>query len=174
MKRAEVLFGEVDRETAKVICGGCLCGEIRYEAEGTDLGSAYCHCRMCQKFTGSPATVGTGIKKHLFRVTKGKPKSYASSKIGKRAFCANCGSSLWMSWPDCESRLDWIFIHTATLDNPNLAPPSSHTGIESQLKWHDVHDDLPRGTCEDSPQIADAWESAGVKITDYPRNVNLD
>jgi adenylate cyclase len=171
VKRGQGLFGNKFIDKVQRITGGCLCGEIRYEAEGEELGSGYCHCRMCQRFTGSPVTVGTGIRKNLFRITKGEPKTYVSSKIAERTFCPACGSSLWMVWPNCESRLDWIFIHTVSLDEPQKFSPTSHTGIESQLHWHDIHDDLPRQRCDDSSQLVEEWESAGVKSTDYPRNV---
>jgi len=167
------LFGDTIVDKVPRITGGCLCGDIRYEAEGEDLGSAYCHCRMCQRFTGSPTTVGTGIRKNLFRITQGEPKIYKSSKIAERAFCPTCGSSLWMTWPHSESRHDWVFVHTVGLDEPQNFSPNSHTGIESQLPWHNVHDDLSRQRCDDSPQIAQSWESAGVKTTDYPRNVHF-
>ena len=167
------LFGNTTVDKVPRITGGCLCGEIRYEAEGGELGSAYCHCRMCQHFTGSPATVGTGIQKNLFRITQGEPKIYASSKIGERSFCPTCGSSLWMTWPHSESRHDWVFVHTVSLDEPQNFSPNSHTGIESQLPWHNIHDDLSRQRCEESPQLAEAWEEAGVKITDYPRNIQF-
>ncbi|MEJ2178162.1 MAG: adenylate/guanylate cyclase domain-containing protein [Gammaproteobacteria bacterium] len=172
-KKVQGLFGDTIVDQVPLITGGCLCGEIRYEAEGEELGSAYCHCRMCQRFTGSPATVGTGIRKNLFRITQGKPKIYVSSKIAERAFCPTCGSSLWMTWPHAESRQDWIFVHTVSLDEPQKFPPNSHTGMESCLPWHDIHDHLPRTHCEESPQLVEAWEAAGVKISDYPRSVNV-
>ena len=78
-----------------------------------------------------------------------------------------------MIWPHAETRSQWIMVHTASLDEPENFAPSSHLGIESQMPWHDIHDDLPRGSCEDSPEIANAWESAGVNLSDYPRNVNV-
>ena len=62
-------------------------------------------------------------------------------------------------------------VQISTLDEPHKFSPASHIGIESQLHWHDIHDDLPRQRCDDSSQIVEAWESAGVKSTDYPRNV---
>lgn len=166
------LFIETLADERPHITGGCLCGEIRYAAQGEELGSAYCHCRMCQRFTGSPATVGTGIRKHLFRVTQGEPKIYVSSKIAERTFCPTCGSSLWMTWLHRERR-EWIFVHTGSLDEPENFAPDSHLGIESQMPWHDINDGLPRQRCEESAQIVEAWESAGVKLTEYPRNVNV-
>ena len=35
------------------ITGGCLCGAVRYTAEAEAASATVCHCRDCQKFTGS-------------------------------------------------------------------------------------------------------------------------
>ncbi len=167
------LFFDTLASPSPLVTGGCMCGEIRYEVTGEELGSGYCHCRMCQRSTGSPATVGTGFRKDDLRVTRGEPKIYVSSLIAQRAFCPTCGSSLWMTWSRGETRGEWIFVHTASLDEPENFAPSSHLGIESQMPWHDIHDDFPRRRCQDSPEIAEAWDSAGISISDYPRNVNV-
>lgn len=156
-------------DSQSVITGGCLCGQIRFQIRGNDIGSSYCHCRMCQRFSGAPASAGTGFLSDDFRVTQGEPKIYVSSAIAERAFCPTCGSSLWMrhfSWK-------WIFVKTLSLDNPENFAPTTHFGVESQMPWHDVHDDFPRLRCEDSPELVEAWESAGVSISDPPRNVNV-
>jgi adenylate cyclase len=153
-----------------LITGGCLCGEIRYEINGEDLGTTYCHCRMCQLFTTAPASPGTGFLKKDFRITQGEPKTYVSSLIAERVFCPTCSTCLWMSWYEYPDRL---YLQTMTMDNPEKFPPVSHMGIESQISWHNLHDDLPRLSCEDSPEIVEAWESVGVSKSDPPRNFNV-
>ena len=163
------MFFDSLTETRRVVAGGCLCGEVRFEVTGADIGSSYCHCRMCQRFAGAPASVGTGFLSDGFRVTRGEPTISQSSDIAERAFCPTCGSSLWMkhfSWK-------WIFIKTANLDNPLDFAPTTHFGVESQLPWHDVHDELPRIRSEESPELCKAWERAGVRETDPPRNFSF-
>ena len=64
---------------------------------------------------------------------------------------------------------EWIFIKTASLDNPGDFPPSTHFGTESQIPWHEIRDELPRIRCEESPELSELWESAGVRVTDPPR-----
>jgi class 3 adenylate cyclase len=155
--------------TDPAVTGGCLCGELRFEITGKDIGSSYCHCRMCQRFAGAPASAGTGFLNDDFRVTRGEPRIYRSSAIAERDFCPTCGSSLWMrhfGWR-------WIFIKTANLDTPERFAPTTHFGIESQLPWYDVHDDFPRIRSDESQELSELWEAAGVSASDPPRNTSL-
>ena len=151
------------------ITGGRLCGEIHFEIRGEDLGSVYCHCRMCQRITGTPHNVGTGFLKEDLQVTQGEPAIYKSSLIAERMFCPTCGSQLFKRYLDKQ----WILVRTGCLDNPENFPPTAHYGIESQIPWHDVHDDLPRLTCEDAQEVAELWDSVGVSSSDPPRSINI-
>jgi len=51
--------------------GGCLCGAIRYEAEVATAENWYCHCRMCQKATGSVVSTSAIVPKAQLRITRG-------------------------------------------------------------------------------------------------------
>lgn len=166
---ARSVFFDNLEDTRPVTTGGCLCGKVRFEIRGKDVGSSYCHCRMCQRFAGAPVSAGTGFLHDDFALTKGEPATYRSSVIAERAFCPSCGSSLWMkhdSWK-------WIFIKTANLDNPEDFAPTTHFGVESQLPWHEVHDDFPRIRSEDSPELNQLWDKAGVRVTDPPRDTRI-
>jgi len=57
---------------------------------------------------------------------------------------------------------DYLIICIPTLDRPEDFPPVWHGGIESQLPWLNVHDDLPRLRTSESPSLRNAWESAGI------------
>ena len=77
-----------------MIEGHCLCGAVRVSVEGHDPAVGACHCRMCQRWSGglflcfdAPAD-GVTITGPVTR--------YASSEFSERAFCATCGSHIWM------------------------------------------------------------------------------
>ena len=36
-----------------MMTGGCLCGQVRYEADGAPAWTAICYCRDCQRASGS-------------------------------------------------------------------------------------------------------------------------
>jgi adenylate cyclase len=143
--------------------GGCLCGNIRYELASKPLGSMLCHCRMCQRFSGAPILEGTTFPKNTFRLIKGEPKIYHSSKIAERGFCGDCGSPIFYRgivkyWTD------WIVITTGSLDEPWKYPPTYHLGVESSLPWLNVVDDLPKTECKDSPSLVEAYHSVGEEV----------
>jgi hypothetical protein len=130
------------------ITGGCLCGAVRFEATTSPTWIAYCHCRMCQRAYGQASGIFVAFKgeqKDAFRFTKGEPKYYRSSAWLERGFCAECGSPLGIRSPQGHS------VMVGTLDHPEEWPPNDcHSGIESQLPWDIIHDDLPRERTEDS------------------------
>ena len=143
------------------ITGRCQCGAVRYESDEPPTDSNYCHCRMCQRINGAPVVAAVTFARQAFRFTQGEPKYYKSSDFAERGFCANCGSSLVyrpLPFEDADS----IFICTGTLDHPEDAPPTWHTGIESQVPWLVIDDDLPRMGTEDNSEVA-AIKAAAVQ-----------
>jgi len=138
-------------EKTMPITGGCLCGAVRYEASGPPRDVQYCHCRMCQKNTGSAFSVAAGFRADGFRITRGDPTFYKSSDIGERGFCADCGSPLVFRYFDPDHLYVWVSV--GTLDNPEAAPPTHHYGIESQVSWLTINDGFPRARSEDDPDF---------------------
>ncbi len=148
-------------DKATLITGRCLCGDVQYEISQEAISSGYCHCRKCQRFSGAPVTMFTTFPQAAVRFTKGGPKYYKSSLIYERGFCANCGSSLTGRYYAPEMS-DWMGIKTASLDNPEDFAPTWHLGVESQMPWFDIHDDLPRTRCDESPDLRKRWEEMGI------------
>ncbi len=156
-------FVDIPVEGEPLVAGGCLCGDIRYEANEKPLGSMICHCRICQRFSGAPILAGTTFKTSAVRFTKGAQRYFQSTKIAKRGFCGNCGTALTYNgliglWTE------WIMVWTASLDEPHKFPPTYHLGIESTVPWLHIHDDLPRTACKDSPSLVEAYAQAGQEI----------
>jgi hypothetical protein len=79
------------------IKGGCLCGAVRYTAEADPTSATVCHCRDCQKFTGSAFAALVRVPKEALTI-EGTLKTFTS--IGGsgnpilRHFCPECGSSI--------------------------------------------------------------------------------
>ena len=145
------------------VTGGCLCGEVRYEADAFLKSGFYCHCTMCQKSSGAPAEIGIPIKAGTLDFTKGEPKFYVSSDLGKRGFCERCGSRL--VWKSNDPANDsWTNLSVCSLDNPEEARPSMHTHVKTQLSWYEVADQLPKWE-EDEDTVAAAIAEARLRET---------
>lgn len=74
--------------------GGCLCGAIRFKAEGEPLNVRVCHCRTCQKAMGSPFFARAQFDQRALTV-EGDTARYASSENIDRVFCKRCGTRLF-------------------------------------------------------------------------------
>jgi hypothetical protein len=140
--------------------GGCLCRGVRFETWDEPILVGYCHCRFCQLATGAPLNAFVVYKRIAVRFLGDEPKIYSSSLIGKRAFCGNCGTSLFTTHfaPD---EGDYHAIRLATMDNLADFPPTMHFGVESQLPWLDINDDLPRVRTDDDPEMQSRWAAVG-------------
>ncbi len=112
--------------------GGCLCGAIRYRAEGAPYNVNVCYCTQCQRHTGAVMPAFAAFKLDCFRLLSGKPTSYRASNFATRQFCAACGSSLF--WQrDGDDKLDVFF---GTLDQPaRLPPPDDQLWAEHRVSW---------------------------------------
>ena len=145
--------------------GGCACGSIAIEITQEPLGTGFCHCRMCTSSMGAPVFAWVAFPVESVRFVGQQPKRHRLSLIGERGFCANCGTPvMWRALkPEAGS---YLAIPTTVLENPEDYAPTWHGGIESQMPWLQVHDDLTRARCPESPFLRDAWGSMGAEDPD--------
>ena len=145
------------------ITGGCLCGGVRYELSEPLSEGGLCHCRVCQKTTGSAFEALVQCSVTEFHYTKGEPKRYRSSSIMEKCFCPHCGSQLTDQYLVPVS--DWlhpgvVFVHIGTLDEPEAVSIVIHYGVESQLPWVHFDDGHPRIRCDEDSDLAAAFAAA--------------
>ena len=146
--------------------GGCLCGAIRYESSEAPVDAGICHCRTCQKSTGSAFMVIAGFDWKNLRFTRGEPTRYKSSAIMEKGFCPTCGSLLFDQYlvRTARSNPDMVWIQLGTLDRPEAVSLNWHSGIESQLPWAHIDDGLPRNRCDEDPGLTAASAAAQADI----------
>lgn len=101
--------------------GGCLCSETRYAAIAEPVRVTFCHCRFCQRATGSAYLVEPVFRRDDFAIINGNPKTYehrseGSGKIVAVKFCDNCGTKLFLEF---ERFTDVIGVYGGTFDNPD-------------------------------------------------------
>ena len=104
--------------------GGCLCGAVRYVIDGPLRDVVVCHCAMCRKAQGHIGAY-TAAPRDALHVTESRGlKWYRSSDIARRAFCAECGATLFWEGAGRPS----ISVAAGTLDPP--------TGLRTVLQIH--------------------------------------
>lgn len=104
--------------------GGCLCGGIRYETLSEPSRVTVCHCRFCQRATGSAYMVEPIFDAGDLVVLSGAPAVYdkvsaGSGKVVHINFCPNCGTKLWLSF---ERFSDTVGVYAGTFDDPCWFP----------------------------------------------------
>jgi hypothetical protein len=155
-------------EKTMPITGGCLCGTVRFEASEHPDEIGYCHCRMCQKASGNVFIAYAIFPAAALRITQGKPKFYRSSAWLHRGFCADCGTPVihrYLRTLNLERLADLkgkeiVIAMLGSLDHPEEWPPTQHIGVESQIPWLAIHDDLPRRCTEDDPDFTTVTAAA--------------
>lgn len=120
--------------------GGCLCGRVRYRAQGVRYAPHYCHCRMCQRVVGAPVVAWVNLPRAGFAFTAAEPAYHTSSPGIRRGFCAHCGASICTD----EDGDDHVCVTIATLDDPEAIRPGYHIWTDSRLSWLTIEDGLPR------------------------------
>jgi hypothetical protein len=117
------------------IAGGCLCGKVRYSASGDPAFVGVCHCRDCQKFTGSAFAVVVGVPKPAFSL-QGMVSTYSKTgdtgKSIQRQFCPECGSSIA---DEADALLGVVMISSGTLDDPGWVKPATQIYCDSAQPW---------------------------------------
>lgn len=101
--------------------GGCLCGGVRYQVHSKPIRTTVCHCKFCQRSTGSAYHVAPVFMKEDFEVTVGElsrydHKSNGSGKLVHLNFCANCGTKIFLS---LERFKGTVGVFGGTFDDPN-------------------------------------------------------
>jgi hypothetical protein len=117
------------------ISGGCLCGKIRYSTEAAPKFMSVCHCRDCQRFTGSAFAAVVALPKAGLAVTgamKGFVKRGDSGKTIERFFCPDCGTSLM---DEAEVVPGLVMIQAGTLDDASWVKPSAQIYCASAQPW---------------------------------------
>ena len=124
--------------------GGCLCGAIRYECSADPLLALNCHCRDCQRASGSAFASVLAVPKDALKIT-GEPKYHDvkadSGNTISRGFCPECGSPLFTK---LSARPDLVGIRAASLDDPSWHKPAMDIYTSSAQPWDYMNPDLPK------------------------------
>jgi hypothetical protein len=116
--------------------GGCACGRIRYRLRSAPLFVHCCHCRDCQRQTGSAFVLNALIETDRVEVLSGQTALFGaptdSGKPHDIARCPHCATAVWSHYGGLKLL---TFVRVGTLDEPARLPPDVHIYTRSKLPW---------------------------------------
>ncbi|NBF10900.1 GFA family protein [Pseudomonas sp. Fl4BN1] len=120
--------------TAMIYQGGCLCGQIRFEARGPAANPHTCSCKLCQRHSGALTVAWVEFPREQVSWTGpgGAPATYRSSDYSSRAFCSQCGSSLGAI--DDEPTIA-LLLGTFDSNNRKALMPTHHSFSGKRPRW---------------------------------------
>lgn len=125
--------------------GGCTCRAIRYQMKAKPLFVHCCHCRWCQRETGTAFALNAMIETEQLEILQGSPilvMTPTLSSKGQKIFrCPNCHIALWSHYSGAGDAVS--FVRVGTLDQPDILPPDIHIYTESKQPWVQLPTHIP-------------------------------
>ncbi len=117
--------------------GGCACRAVRYRLASRPLFVNCCHCRWCQRETGSAFAINAMIEADRVELLSGAPEIVLTPTLSGRgqkiARCPVCRVALWSHYSGAGDAVR--FVRVGTLDDPDACPPEIHIFTASKQPW---------------------------------------
>lgn len=117
--------------------GGCTCRSVRYRMTSRPMFVHCCHCRWCQRETGSAFVLNALIEADRVELMSGAPEIIHtptfSGKGQKVTRCPICRIALWSTYAGLGDVMR--FVRVGTLDEPDRFPPDIHIYTSSKQPW---------------------------------------
>lgn len=147
--------------------GGCRCGQVRFRLSGVPIFTAICHCRGCQRMTGSAFSTTVAVPVDAFALLTGETE--LGGLHGPQALhhhCRHCKSWIFTRF---EPELGFINVRATMLDEVAWFEPFVETYTSEALPWAVVpvqHSFPAFPTIEAFGPIAAAFASTQVESRD--------
>ena len=112
--------------------GGCRCGQVRFAVQGWPLVTLACHCRGCQRMTGSAFSLSALHPSAAFEVTAGEPVIGGLHGPSRHFFCPHCLSWLFTR---PEGMDEFVNVRSTLFDEADPSPPFLETVTREKLPW---------------------------------------
>lgn len=124
--------------------GGCACGGVRFRLKSAPIFTQSCHCRDCQRQTGSAFVINAMIETDRIELLGEAPVAITMPTDSGRPHdvyrCEKCQTAVWS---DYGRRASLRFVRVGTLDDPSQLPPQVFIFTRSKLPWVTLPDSIP-------------------------------
>jgi hypothetical protein len=123
--------------------GGCQCGGIRYGLTTEPLTLAICHCKECQRQSGSAFGMSLMMPAAGFELLSGRLKSFERATASGRtlvcSFCPDCGTRIHHTPQYAEGVIN---VKAGTLDDTSWLEPKVSVWMKSKQPWLPLPDGM--------------------------------
>ncbi len=143
--------------------GGCQCGAVRYRLKAAPLGIYACHCKDCQRFSGTTHTLSMVVRVADPELIAGElvgfDKAADSGRTVRMLGCRDCGTKIWnvpLATPE------YLVVKPGTLDDISWIEPIGAIWTESRAPWVSLDPSGPNfpGQPPSRQPLIDAWLAA--------------
>ena len=125
--------------------GGCTCRHVRYRMTSRPMFVHCCHCRWCQRETGTAFALNAMIEADRVELLSGEVElvdTPSASGKGQRIWrCPTCRVAVWSNYAGAGDGVR--FIRVGTLDEPDRLPPDIHIFTMSKQPWVILPEGVP-------------------------------
>jgi hypothetical protein len=122
--------------------GGCDCGKVRYRLNVEPIVVNCCHCKACQRQTGTAFAVNVLIESDNLELLGDVPvgvEHATASGMGQANFhCPDCLTSVWSVYHAAGDGVR--FVRAGSLDDPSRVTPSAHIHTAEKVPWVAIPD----------------------------------
>jgi hypothetical protein len=126
------------------ISGGCACDRLRFSVNADPIFQAVCHCKTCQKHTGSAFRIVVAVPRSAVSV-RGTSNIYQrtgdSGQSVTNRFCPNCGATVVI---EPAALAEMTVIPAGLLDDSSWVKPTMEIYCDSAQPWVQILDGMER------------------------------
>ena len=122
--------------------GHCTCSAVSYRIEVAPIIVHACHCRWCQRESGTAFALNALIERDRLQLKQGEDAleeiatPSASGKGQRIVRCRHCKVALWSHYPGGGAAV--AFLRIGTLDTPDAFPPDVHIFTSTKQTWFEL------------------------------------
>jgi len=148
------------------LSGGCTCGAVRFRLAHAPIVTHCCHCRECQKVSGSAFRVNTMIETDRIELLQGEPRPAPGVEKLPPKQCAACGLVLWSHHPHLGAKI--AFVGVGVLDEGERLTPEAHYFTRSKHPWVVLPEGVPSFEANGRPDKPEAAARIGAVLASRP------
>lgn len=149
--------------------GSCAYGDVRYQMTSNPLIVHGCHCRLCQRQTGTAFAQNALIESSHVELLQGDVEETvlesASGSGQNIARCPKCHIAIWSNYLITRGGGKKIkFIRVGTLGEPDKFPPDVHIYTSTKQPWVILPTDVP--AVDEGYEMEKVWSTESIKRLD--------